>query len=136
MTTIGTTEGITEGTTDAVETINDPGILPRIISDTATEGDTSEQGEQGVPLFAGLAASSPDRLDRPDRPAIDIDADPVTGAPLAAAVLGVMPSATLGGDGHGGKGEPDPVAVAAAIVAQASAELTTGAPFLAYSDVA
>jgi len=100
MTSIGTTEG----TTDAVDTINDPRIILRIISDTATEGDT---GEQGVPLLAGFAVSSP------DRPAIDIDADPVTGAPL-------------GGDGYDGWGEPDPIAVAAAVVAQASAELTMG----------
>ncbi len=119
------TTGITsEATTDTVETINDPRIIQRITSDTATEGDIGEQGvpldapSPGSPLFPGFAASSP------DRPAIDIDADPVTGAPLAAAVLG------------DGRREPDPVAVAAAVVAQASAELTTGAPCRTCTDAA
>jgi hypothetical protein len=77
-------------------------------------GDTTTEG-----LFEGgreLGASGPPKvISTSGRPVFDLDADPVTGAPL--------PEAVFDGDGVDAA---DP-ARAAAIVAQASAELTVGA---------
>jgi hypothetical protein len=87
---------------DAAEPVNTPD-MPVIAAPPADPGlpvATTQQNMAGVKL------------------PINIDADPVTGAPLAEVVFGEDAAAIE---------QADPAAVSAAAVAQASAELSVGA---------
>ncbi len=86
---------------DAAEPVNTPD-MPVIAAPPADPGQPVATAQQGM---AGVKAP------------VDIDADPVTGAPLAEVVLGDDAQAVE---------EADPAAVSAAAVAQASAELSVG----------